>query len=184
MSLARRGLIAGVLGLLGGCSPAALLNTTVSRQGYTLEPDIPYGNHPRQKLDVYLAETPRADGRSVIFFYGGSWDSGSKSDYLFVGQALASHGVTTIIPDYRVYPEVLYPTFIDDCAHATRWAADKVGSSKLFVTGHSAGAYNAMMLAANTPYLAAVGVDRTKLAGGVGIAGPYDLGRTAARRYP
>ncbi|TAJ31500.1 MAG: alpha/beta hydrolase [Reyranella sp.] len=182
MSLARRGLIAGVLGLLGGCSPAALLNTTVSRQGYTLQPDIPYGSDPRQKLDVYLAEAPRPDGRSVVFFYGGSWDSGSKSDYLFVGQALASHGVTTIIPDYRVYPEVLYPTFLEDCAHATRWAANKVGTSKLFVTGHSAGAYNAMMLVANTPYLAAVGVDRATLAGGVGIAGPYDFLPLTSRR--
>lgn len=182
MSLARRGLIAGVLGLLGGCSPAALLNTTVSRKGYTLQPDIPYGSHTRQKLDVYLAETPRADGRSVIFFYGGSWDSGSKSDYLFVGQALAALGVTTIIPDYRVYPEVLYPTFIEDCAQATRWATDKVGTSKLFLTGHSAGAYNAMMLAANTPYLATVGVDRTKLAGGIGIAGPYDFLPLTSRR--
>ena len=175
MSLPRRGLIAGVLGLLGGCSPAALLNTTVSRSGYRLQPDIPYGGHPRQKLDVYLAETPRADGRSVIFLYGGSWDSGSKSDYLFVGQALAAHGVTTIIPDYRVYPEALYPTFIEDCAQATRWAADQVGTSRLFVAGHSAGAYNAMMLAADTPYLAAVGVDRPKLAGGIAIAGPYDF---------
>ena len=41
MTLARRGLLAGVLGLLAGCSPAALLNTTVSRQGYRLDADIP-----------------------------------------------------------------------------------------------------------------------------------------------
>lgn len=182
MSVARRGLIAGLLGLLGGCSPAALLNTTVPRKGYELEADVPYGPLPRQKLDVYTAEQPRADGRSVIFLYGGSWDSGNKSDYLFVGQALASRGITTIIPDYRVYPEVLYPTFIEDCALATGWAADKAGASKLFVTGHSAGAYNAMMLLADTPYLAQAGVDRTKLPGGIGLAGPYDFLPLTSRR--
>jgi acetyl esterase/lipase len=182
MSVARRGLIAGLLGLLGGCSPAALLNTTVPRKGYELEADVPYGPLPRQKLDVYTAEQPRADGRSVIFLYGGSWDSGNKSDYLFVGQALASRGITTIIPDYRVYPEVLYPTFIEDCALATGWAADKAGASKLFVTGHSAGAYNAMMLLADTPYLAQAGVDRTKLPGGIGVAGPYDFLPLTSRR--
>lgn len=182
MTLARRGLVASFLGLLGSCSPAALLNTTVSRTGYTLESDIPYGRHPRQKLDVYVAEKPRADGKCAIFFYGGAWESGAKGDYLFVGQALASRGVTTIIPDYRVYPEALYPMFIDDCAAATRWAADKVSTEKLFVTGHSAGAYNAMMLAANTPYLAAVGVDRVKLAGSIGIAGPYDFLPLTSRR--
>ena len=175
MTLARRGLIASVLGLLGGCSPAALLNTTVARAGYTLDADIPYGSLPRQKLDVYTPDQPRADGKAVIFFYGGSWASGAKADYLFVGQALAARGITTLIPDYRVYPEVRYPDFLDDGAAATAWAARKVGTEKLFVAGHSAGAYIAIMMVANTPYLAAAGVDRMKLPGGIGIAGPYDF---------
>ena len=182
MTSARRGFLSALVGLLGGCSPAALLNTTVSRDGYTLASDIPYGSHRRQKLDVYKAEKPRPDGKTVIFFYGGSWDSGSKSDYLFVGQALASCGVTTIIPDYRVYPEALYPTFIEDCALATRWAANEASVERLFVTGHSAGAYNAMMLAANTSYLSAAGIDRMQLAGAIGIAGPYDFLPLTSRR--
>ena len=182
MSLARLGLIVSVLGLLGGCSPAALLNTTVARSGYRLDADIPYGGLPRQKLDVYTPEQPRADGKSVVFFYGGSWDSGAKGDYLFVGQALAALGITTIIPDYRVYPEVRYPAFLDDGAAATAWAANKVGTGKLFVAGHSAGAYVAIMMVANTPYLAAAGVDRMKLPGGISIAGPYDFLPLTSRR--
>ncbi len=182
MTLARRGILATALGLLTGCSPAALLNTTVSRDGYRLTPDIPYGADPRQRLDIYEAETPRPDGRSVIFFYGGSWDSGKKGDYLFVGQALASHGITTIIPDYRVYPDVRYPTFIEDCALATKWSTGRIAPEKLFVAGHSAGAYNAVMLAAKTPYLAVVGVDRMRLAGVIGIAGPYDFLPLTSRR--
>lgn len=175
MSLARRGLLASLAALLGGCSPARLLNTTVPREGYTRQADIAYGSLSRQKLDLYLPDTPRADGKSVIFFYGGSWDSGSKDDYLFVAQALASRGITTIIADYRLYPEVRFPAFLEDAAQATRWAADRVGVSNLFVMGHSAGAHIALMLAANTTYLSQAGVDRMKLAGVIGLAGPYDF---------
>lgn len=175
MTVARRGLIASVLSLLGGCSPAALLNTTVSRSGYTEQGDIAYGPLPRQKLDFYRPQTPRADGKSVIFFYGGSWDSGAKGDYLFVAQALASRGITVIIPDYRLYPEVRFPAFMADAALATRWAADHVGVTRLFIAGHSAGAHIALMLAVDTPYLAQAGVDRLKIAGVIGLSGPYDF---------
>ncbi len=175
MSLARRGLVGGLAALVGGCSPARLLNTTVSREGYTRQTDIAYGPLPRQNLDLYLPTTPRADGKAVIFFYGGSWDSGSKGDYLFVAQALASRGITTIMPDYRLYPEVRFPTFLEDAAQATRWAGDRVGLTKLLVMGHSAGGHIALMLAANTPYLAQAGVDRMKIAGAIGLSGPYDF---------
>jgi acetyl esterase/lipase len=175
MTVARRGLIASVLTLLGGCSPAGVLNATVPSRGFRRESDIAYGPLPRQKLDLYLPETPRPDGKSVIFFYGGSWDSGAKGNYLFVAQALASRGVTTVIADYRLYPEVRFPAFVEDAALATRWAADRVGLSKLFVMGHSAGAHIALMLAVDTPYLAQAGVDRTKMAGVIGLSGPYDF---------
>lgn len=175
MSLARRGLLASLAALLGGCSPATLLNATVSRRGYTRQTDIAYGPLPRQKLDLYRPETPRADGKAVIFFYGGSWDSGAKGDYLFVGQALATRGITTIIPDYRLYPEVRFPAFVEDGAQATRWAADRVGLPNLFVAGHSAGAHIALLLAANTPYLQQAGVERMEMAGAIGLSGPYDF---------
>lgn len=175
MIWARRGVIGGLIGALAGCSPAALLNTTVSRKGFALEADIPYGANPRQKLDFYRPETPRPDGKAVIFFYGGSWDSGAKSDYLFVAQALAARGIAAIVADYRLYPEVRFPAFIEDGALAVRWAADKVGTNKLFLMGHSAGAQIALMLAVNTPYLAAAGVDRMKLRGVIGLSGPYDI---------
>ena len=147
----------------------------MSRAGYTRETDIPYGTDPRQKLDVYRPDTPRPDGKTVLFLYGGSWDSGSKADYLFVGQALAANGITVVIPDYRLYPQVRFPAFVEDGASATRWAADRFGTEKLFVMGHSAGAHIALMLATNTPYLEAAGVDRMKLRGAIGLAGPYDF---------
>ena len=175
MILARRGLLAGLAGLLSSCSPATLLNATVSRQGFTREADIAYGTDPRQKLDLYRPDKPRGDDKTVIFFYGGSWDSGSKNDYLFVAQALAANGYTVVIPDYRLYPAVRFPAFIDDGARVVRWTADRAGTDKVFVMGHSAGAHIALMRAPNPPSLAAAGVERTKLGGAIGLAGPYDF---------
>ena len=175
MTLARRGILAGLAGFLSNCSPATLLNATVSRQGFTRETDIAYGPDSRQKLDLYRPERPRPDGRTVIFFYGGSWDSGSKSDYLFVAQALAAGGYTVVIPDYRLYPEVRFPAFVEDGAQAVRWTAGRFGTDNLFVMGHSAGAHIALLLAVDTPYLKAAGVDRLKLAGVLGLSGPYDF---------
>lgn len=171
----RRGVLGGLSALIGGCSPAALLNTTVARKGYRLTADIPYGEGPRRTLDLYEPEQPRGDGKAVLFFYGGAWDHGKKSDYLFVAQALAAHGLTVIIPDYRLYPDVRFPAFVEDGAAATRWSADKVGADRLFVAGHSAGAHIASLLATNTPYLAKAGVDRMKLRGFIGLSGPYDF---------
>jgi acetyl esterase/lipase len=182
VSLPRRTLIASLAAFLNGCSPAALLNATVPRKDFSLESDIAYGPDPRQKLDIYRSDKPRADGAAVIFFYGGSWDSGKKSDYLFVAQALAASGYTVIIPDYRIYPAVRFPAFVQDGAQVVRWASDRFDSSKLFVMGHSAGAHIALLLMTDTPYLAAAGVDRMKLRGVIGLSGPYDfLPLTSAR---
>ena len=175
MSLARRGLLASLAGLVGGCSPAALLNITVPRDGYAREADLPYGPDARQRLDVYRPHRPAERPCTVVFFYGGSWDSGSKADYLFVGQALAEAGHTAVIPDYRTWPEVRFPAFVEDGAAAVRWTAARGDGRPLVVMGHSAGAHIALMLATDTPYLARAGFDRRDLAGAIGLAGPYDF---------
>lgn len=146
--------------------------------------DLAYGEDPRQKLDLYQ---PRPiispDGKSrpiVVFLYGGSWQSGDKGDYLFAAQAFVDRGYVVVLPDYRLYPQVVYPGFLEDAADAVAWAfehADEFNgdTSRVFLVGHSAGAYNAAMLALDTPFLADRGIDRGGLAGVVGLAGPYDF---------
>jgi acetyl esterase/lipase len=172
----RRSLLAGGAAiLLGGCSPAALLNATVPRDGYTLDADLSYGGLPRQRLDYYRPVAPRSDGKTVVFFYGGAWRQGDKADYLFLGQALAARGIGVVVADYRLFPDVRYPSFVEDGALAVGWAGRRFGAENLFLMGHSAGAYIAAMLATNTRYLQSVGVDRLKLRGLIGIAGPYDF---------
>jgi acetyl esterase/lipase len=174
--ITRRGSIIG-LGALAttGCTPGEMLNSTVPRTGYVLESDIAYGELPRQRLDYYRPTSPRPDGKTVVFFYGGAWRMGTKKDYLFLGQALAAKGIGVVVADYRLYPAVRFPAFVEDGARATRWAAQRFGANKLFLMGHSAGAHIAMMLATNTRYLREAGVDRLKLRGVIGISGPYDF---------
>jgi acetyl esterase/lipase len=175
----RRALLA-LLALLPGCSPADLLNGTVSNSGFRKVPDIAYGSDPRQRLDLYLPDNPDPEHRVLVFFYGGSWSRGRKEDFLFVGQALAAAGFVVVIPDYRLSPHPRFPGFVEDGARAMRWVQDTIASHggdarRLFIAGHSAGAHIALMLATDTPYLRAAGFDRTRLRGVIGVAGPYDF---------
>lgn len=180
----RTGLLAAATALLSGCSGAEILNTLVPDSGYREERDVPYGKAARQKLDIYHPLVPGGAAGGVpplvVFFYGGSWSSGDREEYRFVGQALASAGAVVVIADYRLSPQVRYPVFVQDCALALAWAfehAAALGSDARHVTvmGHSAGAYNAAMLALDPRWLGAVGHAPTELKSWIGMAGPYDF---------
>ena len=185
--LPRRSLFAMLPALLTACSAIDVLNATVPSDTYRSSADLAYGNHPRKKVDVYLPTQPLADkalaaggAPMVVFFYGGSWSSGDRADYRFVGEALASQGIAVVVADYRLSPEVRYPVFLQDSAQAMRWAFDnaqKYGANpnRIFVMGHSAGAYNAAMLALDKRWLAGAGLSPARLAGWIGLAGPYDF---------
>ena len=185
--LPRRSLFAMLPALLTACSAVDVLNATVPSDTYRSSADLAYGSHPRQKVDVYLpsqslaAKALTAGGAPmVVFFYGGSWSSGDRADYRFVGEALASQGIAVVVADYRLSPEVRYPVFLQDSAQAMRWAfenAQKYGANpnRIFVMGHSAGAYNAAMLALDKRWLAGAGLSPARLAGWIGLAGPYDF---------
>ncbi|MGI9420173.1 MAG: alpha/beta hydrolase [Geminicoccaceae bacterium] len=163
-----------------GCTPARLLNALITDGGYRVERDVAYGEAARHKLDIYVPED-MTDGADVaVFFYGGRWAYGSKADYLFVGQALAAKGVVTVIVDYRLYPDVRFPGFIEDGAKAVGWVrrhvADHGGDpERIYLIGHSAGAHIAAMLSLDPRFLLAEGVDAEALLGLVGLAGPYDF---------
>ena len=174
--------LAALLGL-AACAPLRTLNVLASASGgYTVAPDIAYGSLTAQKLDVYTPTSvaPPGGWPLVVFFYGGSWNSGARADYKFVGSALAARGVLVLVADYRLYPEVRYPEFLNDSAQALAWGlteAARLGANpkRVFVMGHSAGGYNAAMLALDPRWLAATGHAPTELAGWIGLAGPYDF---------
>jgi acetyl esterase/lipase len=167
--------------MLAGCRPVEILDAFTPGTGYRLQSDLAYGALPRQKLDIYSPVKPVSDPAPVIvFFYGGSWTSGEKADYRFVAQRLAEKGYAVVIPDYRLYPAVKFPTFLEDGALALKWVQDHAESTggdaqRIFLMGHSAGAYNAVMLALDPRLTADVGFDRGRLKGVIGLAGPYDF---------
>ena len=105
-----------VAGLLTACSGQFWVNTLTPPWGHARHADIAYGDLARQHLDIYSPSEPAPGRPVVVFFYGGSWQEGNKDGYRFVGQALASRGITAVIPDYRLYPQVTFPGFIEDGA--------------------------------------------------------------------
>ena len=165
---------------LSGCTSLQMLNATVSHRGYSRTTDIAYRIDPRQKLDVYVPQKMAAPAKVVIFFYGGSWRGGSKTDYRFVAQALTSRGFIVVLPDYRVYPQVIFPAFVEDGALAVRWVRDNITNyggdmNHVYLMGHSAGSHIAALLTLDARYLKAVGLDRNVIRATATLSGPYDF---------
>lgn len=176
------GITAGLvlLGGLAACSPLGALNALSPGRALKTQADVAYGTNPRHKLDIYTPDGAKANAPVVVFFYGGNWSRGERKDYAFVGRALASRGFVVVIPDYRLYPEVKYPDFLDDSAQAVAWTVREIAryggdARQVFVMGHSAGAYNAAMVALDPSYLEKQGMTRAALRGWIGLAGPYDF---------
>ena len=163
-----------------------LLNFFAAARGHEDVRGVAYGPLERQRFDVYRPGTSQSDADKprgsplVIFVYGGTWSMGDRGDYRFAGEALAAQGFTVMVIDYRLYPDVRYPAFLQDCARAVGYGlehAAELGADprRVFLYGHSAGAYNVAMLALDPRWLAAVGHAPSELAGWVGLAGPYDF---------
>lgn len=165
---------------LAGCSASHILNSFVPSDDYKLAANVSYGPDARQKMDIYMPVKPAAKPCTVLFIYGGRWETGDKNLYRFAGEAFASKGCTTAVIDYRHYPAVKYPGFVEDSAKAFVWlhahAAQYGGDANhMFIVGHSAGAYNAAMVAMHPRFLKEAGGDRRWIRGVIGISGPYDF---------
>ncbi|MGL4441003.1 MAG: alpha/beta hydrolase [Bosea sp. (in: a-proteobacteria)] len=166
------------------CSPLATFDAVAGRDegGGASAKGLAFGPHPRHRLDIYAPAGTASGARLpvVMFIYGGSWRMGAREEYGFVGSALASRGLVTVIADYRLVPEVRFPDFLDDGALALAWVRDNIANhggdpGRIGLAGHSAGAYNAVMLALDTQHLRKAGVDPRLIKAVVGISGPYDF---------
>ncbi|HVI55042.1 MAG TPA: alpha/beta hydrolase [Luteibacter sp.] len=167
--------------LLGGCR-AAFFGTMNLRQPSAhvlahrnLDYDVPHA----LALDVY--SPLHADHAPVVvYFYGGSWMTGKRQWFRWMGEALATQGVVAIVADVRLWPRTRLDGFLHDGAEAVRWAHDHASEfggdpTHLFVMGHSSGGQIAAMLAMDKEWLAAVGMTPRELAGFIGVAGTYDF---------
>ena len=175
----------GAIGLFGlltaACSPLTAFNALVPKdQAGTIARDVAYGSLPRQRLDIYRPPGDPQSAPVVVFVHGGSWATGSKSGYSWVGRALAARGYLTIVPDYRLVPEGRYPGFVEDTARAIAWThlnAVRYGGdpARLAVGGHSAGAYNAIQAVVAPQFLRAAGSDRSIVRALIDLSGPVDF---------
>ncbi len=167
---------------LSACASVATLNLIVRDDpgAKRAAHNINYGDENRQKLDVYVPKDGAENAPVVLFVYGGSWNSGNKNNYSFVGNNLAAMGYVAVLPDYRLVPDVLYPDFLFDVAGALKWTQDNIANyggdpNMIFTAGHSAGAYNVMMVSLNPTYAEQAGADVSAIKGVIGLSGPYDF---------
>jgi len=175
-------LVAFLVLALAGCSALGAFNAVVPQDGGArlVAHDVAYGPDPRQTLDIYAPAAGARGARIIVFVYGGSWNSGNKEDYSFAAKAFASRGFVTAVFDYRLVPQVRYPAFVEDSAsavafiyrHARAYGGDP---KRLYLVGHSAGAYNAMMVALAPRFLAGEGLSNTVIRAVAGLSGPYDF---------
>jgi acetyl esterase/lipase len=167
------------------CSPAGLL-TSVDRLSSAAEArraasGVVYGPDARQKLDIWAPRGKPAEPLPVVvFFYGGGWSEGSRGDYGFAGAGYASKGFIAVLPDYRLVPAVRFPAFVEDGALAVKWVRDNIARyggdpKRITLAGHSAGAYNAAMLALDPRFLRGAGVDPKIIRSAALLAGPTDF---------
>ena len=171
-----------LVAVLSACANEALLLPLNWREQDThvvTTTDLAYGTDARQTLDLYRLQGAQ-QAPVMVFWYGGSWQQGSKDYYRFVGQSLARRGFVAILPDYRLAPDHPFPAFVEDAASAVRWALDHAEEfggdvNRIYISGHSAGGHSALMLALDPRYLDAVGLAPSDLAGVVSLAGPTGL---------
>ncbi|NIJ09548.1 acetyl esterase/lipase [Sphingomonas vulcanisoli] len=142
---------------------------------------VPFAPGNSGDLDIWAPPIAAGAHKPVlIFFYGGAWVKGRRQDYGFVGRAYAAKGFVVVLPDYRKVPDVRFPAFMQDGATAVRWVHDNIARyggdpDRIVLAGHSAGAYNAIMLALDSRYLRSAGVDPGVIKAAAGLAGPYDF---------
>jgi acetyl esterase/lipase len=127
----------------------------------------------RHLLDVYAPRKKAATAYPVVvFIHGGSWNSGNKNFYSFVGRRLAKQGVVAVVVNYRLSPKVEVPAMADDCARAVVWTTEHIreyggNPQQLFVMGHSAGGGLAALLAADNRLLARRGLTPNPIKGAI-----------------
>ncbi len=138
------------------------------------------GPDEAQKIAVY-----RQDGQDrvlpvFLFVHGGAWRDGDPDDYTFVARAMAPEGFVVVLAGYRLGEEGRYPAMLEDTADAIAWTHANIARyggdpERIFLSGHSAGAYNVVQVALDRRWLDARNVPDSAIAGVVGLSGPYDF---------
>jgi acetyl esterase/lipase len=182
---ARLSFVMTALVAVAGCSPLRVAEAILLRDHFIRAENVSYGEGARERLDVYHARAAAELSPVVVYLYGGRWQNGSKNRYPLLGDALTRRGLVLVVPDYRLYPEVEFPGWVEDAARAVQWTRENIqrfggDPGRIWVVGHSAGGHTAALLALDERYLRAAGVSTGTVRGFVSLAGPVDSEWTAA----
>ena len=143
-------------------SPALLVDTVdriASRANVAKVADGITFDANGNKLDIWSMVAKGKDPRPVVvFFYGGGWANGTRTEYGYAARPFVEAGYIVVLPDYRKVPQVRFPGFVEDSAAAVKWVQANIAEyggdpARVNVAGHSAGAYNALMLALDPQWL-------------------------------
>jgi acetyl esterase/lipase len=172
----------------GDGAPGLDVNFSSLQSSASVEKNVSYGPGMYRNMDIYTPSHAAPDRPVLIFFHGGFWQNGDKKDYAFIGQTMAQHGILTIVANYSLYPQAVSPAFLKDGADAVAWIRENIAAyggnpRRVFLMGHSAGAYIATMLALNPDYLAQDGLAPSSIAGVIGLAGLYDFLPLSGKPY-
>jgi len=161
---------------IAACAPVSILNGITPSSTFDRTKNVSFGEGKRDELDIYRAEKPKDGAPVLMFVHGGSWDSGSKGIYKFLAEGFTNSGYDIVVPNYRIYPDAKFPDFLEDNAKAVAFTTEIFPDRKIVLIGHSAGAYNVLMLALRDKYLSGAGIDRCAVISGVvGLAAPTGI---------
>lgn len=175
-------------------APVKFLNTFTPSSSFTKTANIAYGELPRHRLDIYTAKKPKTtapltNGHQtkapmLVFFHGGGWRHGDKSMYKFLAEGFTKDGYDIAVPNYRLFPKGVYPNMLRDTALATAYVAEAYPDRPLIIIGHSAGAYNVLMMALAPDYLGDDAIDLCqRVAGVISLAGPTGEIKLTSPKY-
>ena len=175
-------LLAAATLINGACTQVGLFAANVPSHfnGAKRIDNIAYGEAPLQKLSLHIppSATESTPAPVLVFFHGGRWSDGYKEQYKFVSDAFVQEGYIVALADYRKYPDVKFPAFVEDAAAALAWVHNNIGeyhgdTARLYLAGHSSGAHMAALVATDPQYLGAHDLNRDIIAGFAGLSGPY-----------
>lgn len=115
--------------------------------------DIPYGEAPREKSDIYPSAFPLS--KTLVFIHGGYWRNLDKSYFQFIAKAFQQYNLTIVITTYPLAPQVSINQIVSSCRKAIQWVFDNItqyngNPDQVYLLGHSAGGHlAAMMMTAN-----------------------------------
>lgn len=153
----------------------------VDRPQYSTATDICYREQPEAELDPYQRERCRLDVyyptnapgfATVVWFHGGGLTGGNRH----IPAGLKNHGIAVVPVNYRLYPKIKCPVYLEDAAAAVAWTfrnIEKYGGDpdRIFISGHSAGGYLTSMLGFDKRWLAACEIDAARIAGLIPLSG-------------